>query len=207
MAAHAMAWFLTRKGQTLDLGSSMRDYGEGIEILRKNIARILPADMKEHVKTYAQALIGDGLPKALADSIATMPVMASACDMIRIAKLRKIDLLDTAKVYFAIGRDLNFDWLRQKARHIKAADYWQKEAISNLIARLYDCQAAITVHVLSQKNLKTTQREQALQMWKDGLGQKYKSIDAFLGELRAALEFDLSMLVVAEQHLHSLCAD
>jgi len=204
LSEHAISWFLTRLGRDLDIGKDIKSFGDGIETLRKNLDKVMTPGLKDMVKQRQSASERDGLPKKLAKHIALMPVLSSACDIIRISIEQKTDLLDTARAYFEIGDEFHMDWLRQQARFLPSDDHWQAEATSGLVDQLYSCQAFLTVRILKDTGSKLKKGESAAKTWMEKHSQQTGRLDSLFTELRRVGTVDLPMLIIAEQRLRSL---
>jgi glutamate dehydrogenase len=120
MAEHTITWFLTRFGRDLDLDKDTRQiFGESIEGLRKNIDGLLTEDLKNSIRgSYRLSAYGMDLPQSLAHQIALMPVLSSACDIIRISLEQNTNMMNTTRTYFEVGEAFHLDWLRQQARFL-----------------------------------------------------------------------------------------
>jgi glutamate dehydrogenase len=204
LSEHAISWFLTRLGRDLNIGKDIKSFGEGITELRKNLDKVMTSGLKEMVKQRQAAGERDGLPKTLAKHIALMPVLSSACDIIRISIEQKTDLLDTARAYFEIGDEFHMDWLRQQARFLPSDDHWQAEATSGLVDQLYSCQAFLTVRILKDTGGKLGKDESASKAWVIKHSDQIQRLDSLFTELRRVGTVDLPMLIIAEQRLRSL---
>jgi len=204
LSEHAISWFLTRLGRDLDIGNDIESFGKGIEHLRKNLNSVVTPDLKDMIKQRQAAGERDGLSKKLAQHIALMPVLSSACDIIRISIEQKTDLLETARTYFEIGNQFHMDWLRQQARYLPSDDHWQAEATSGLVDQLYSCQAFLTVRILKDTHKKLKSGENAATTWMANHKEPISRLDGLFAELRRVGTVDLPMLIIAEQRLRSL---
>lgn len=207
MAEHCITWFLTRLGRSPDLVKDTKNYGEGIDYLRTNMATLLPDDLRISVKQRTDACIKDGLSEDLALQIALMPVLASACDIIRISLEQKTDMAQTARTYFEVGERFHLDWLRQQARFLPHDSAWLAEAAGGLVDSLYSCQAGMTVRVLTELNsklLKSSKSDNLLDLWLEDHGLVARKLDPLFVRLRRAGTVDMTMLTVAEQRLRQL---
>lgn len=204
LSEHAINWFLTRLGRDLNIGKDIAAFGAGIETLSKNINKLATQELKESINQRQSAYERDGLPKDLAAQIALMPVLSSACDIVRIATEQKTDLLETAKTYFEVGDHFHMDWLRQQAKFLPSDDHWHAEATSGLVDQLYGCQAFLTVRILRDIAGKTEKGKSAAQTWMAAHNEPVKRLDKLFGEFRRAGTVDLPMLVIAEQRLQNL---
>jgi glutamate dehydrogenase len=204
LSEHAIKWFLTRLGRDLNIGKDIQSFGDGIEVLRKNLDKVMTDALKQNVKQRQEEGERNGLPKALAKQIALMPVLSSACDIIRIATEQKSDLLETARAYFEIGDEFHMDWLRQQARYMPSDDHWQAEATSGLVDQLYGCQASLTIRILKDMDGKKGKSDNVAKLWMEKHSEQIQRLDKLFTELRRAGTVDLPMLIIADQRLRSL---
>ncbi len=202
LSEHAVSWFLTRLGYDLKIGREIENFGNGVKTLGKNLGKLLSPEIKKSVEQRTQAEINNGLPKKLAEQIALMPVLASACDIIRISNEQDTDILETAKVYFALGEAFSITWLRQQARYITSDDQWQAEATRGLVDQLYGCQAALTIRVLT--DTKSKKGEDKAKLWLEKHDHQVRQLKPLFKDLRRAGTIELPMLVIAEQRLNNL---
>lgn len=204
LAEYAITWFLTRLGRGLDLVKDAADFRQGIETLRNTIGTIQLEDLQQSITQRAQVWQRDGLPQELAQTIALMPVLTSACDIIRISLQSKSDITLTARTYFEIGGKFHLDWLRQQARFMTSEDHWHAEAVGGMMDQLYSAQAGLTVHILKEFGGKKAASRSAVEKWLMDHSTQVEQLDPLFAELRRAGTVDLAMLVIAVQRLQNL---
>lgn len=203
LSSHVVSWFLRRNMDSLDSGIDLKSYRDNIHTLTSKMETTLTTDLKAKVNQRTKSGVRDGLPEKLARHIALMPVLISACDIIRISDEQNKDLLVVAKTYFALGEYFNMDWLRAQARYMQSEDRWKTEAISGLLDKLYTTQAGMTVRVLSDKK-KANAGKPPFKRWLANNEHISKQFDPFFADLRRHGKVDLPMIVVAEQRLSAL---
>ena len=208
MAERAITWFLTRMGRDLNIEKDIAAFEKGIGVLKKHLDSVVTNTHKTTIEMATSRGESDGLPSELARTIAMMPLLSSACDIIRIADKQKSDIPITAKAYFELGDHFHLDWIRQQARYLPTDDVWAAEALEGLIDQLYGCQAGITLRVLKDMNgslpKKAVGKTSILQNWIKKHGCQAEQIEPLFQELRSASHLDLPMLVIAEQRLRNL---
>lgn len=207
LSEHGITWFLTRLGRSMDINKDAKDFRDGIKALSKNLDDLVTTTFKEVIDQRTGASVKDGLPKELAHDIALMPVLSSACDIIRIAGEQKTDLKNTARTYFELGERFHFVWLRQQVRFLPREDQWSIEASNGLMDQLYGCQAEVTVRILKDLNGKAKKEQKDCSLvdeWLDSHSYKVKQLDTLFSDLRRSGTIDLTMITVAEQRLRTL---
>lgn len=211
MTERAVSWFLTRFGRNLDINRDIGRFEEGINAVRANMNKVVPAELLTTIKTLAQTGVDNGLPKDLAHNISLMPILGSACDIIRISNDQKTNIPLTAKIYFEIGEYFYLDWMRQQGRYLHADDRWSAEALEGMIDNLYTCQAGITIRILKDmgKDLSSMPEdkifsESIFNQWLELHGAQAKALAPLFSDMRKGGNVDLPVLVIAEQRLRNL---
>ncbi len=217
MVERAVTWFLTRYGRKLEINRDIAKFEDGIKAVKKYMNEVVPDELLNKINQLTQSGVENGLPKALAHDISLMPILGSACDIIRISNDNKFDFPITARLYFEIGQHFHLDWMRQKARHLPTEGQWSAQALEGLIDQLYTCQAGMTIRILKdmskqiQKGSKKSNKDigcigcnSILQAWIEDRGSQAKLLEPLFDELRRSSNMDLSMLIIAEQRLRNL---
>lgn len=217
MVERAVTWFLTRYGRKLEINRDIAAFEDGIKTVKKHMSDVVPKELFDKIKQISRNGQDNGLPKGLAHDISIMPILGSACDIIRISMDNKFEIPVTARVYFEIGDHFHLDWMRQKARHLPTEGQWSGQAIEGLVDQLYTCQAGLTIRILKDMGKRINQGskknkndigcigcESALQAWINERGTQAKLLEPLFNELRRNANIDMSMLIIAEQRLRNL---
>lgn len=143
-----------------------------------------------------------GVPASLSERLIILNSLVSAPDMILLSKELGIDVEVVAKVYFALGEQFGFEWLRKTAIGLSGETHWSQGASNALIEDFYVHQKTLTKKVLT-KNIPVAQLFR-----QDGtLTEKVlKSMDveALLMDLKNATTIDFAMMTVMNRKLHLL---
>ncbi|MCI5060889.1 MAG: NAD-glutamate dehydrogenase [Alphaproteobacteria bacterium] len=217
MMERAVTWFLTRYGRRLDINRDIAHFEEGILSVKDHLDQVVPKELLGTIKQLTQNGIDNGLPKNLSRHISLMPVLGSACDIIRISVDHKFEIPITARVYFELGDHFHLDWMRQKARHMPSDTHWGAQALEGMVDQLYTCQAGLTIQILKDMGQDINQGppkgkndigcigcESATQAWINDRGAQAKLLEPLFEELRRSGSLDLSMLTIVEQRLRNL---
>lgn len=217
MMERAVTWFLTRFGRKLSITRDIDRFEDGISAVKENLNNVVPEKLLNRISQLAQSGVDNGLPENLSHDISLMPVLGSACDIIRISVDHKFEIPITARVYFELGNHFHLDWMRQKARHLPTEGRWSAQALEGLVDQLYTCQAGLTVQILkdmgneinqgkkkSKKDIGCIGCESVLEAWINDRGEQAKLLEPLFDELRRSANIDISMLTIAEQRLRNL---
>jgi glutamate dehydrogenase len=215
MIERAVTWFLTRFGRKLDINRDIELFEEGIRIFKQSLDSVIPQQLESKIDLLIQNNVSNGLPRALAKDISLMPVLGSACDIVRISIDHKYEIPLVASIYFDIGNHFNLDWMRERARQLPTEGQHSDQALEALIDQLYTCQAGLTVRILNDMKGKITppkganakpkvEDESVLEAWLSRRGDKARLLEPFFAELRDTGSIDFSLLIIAEQRLRGL---
>ncbi len=105
---------------------------------------MLPQRESVRLQQRASRWQADGVPDGLARHLARLIVLPSACDIVRASEVSEVDTATAGRLYFIVGEQLGFGWLREQAEALNAAGYWQRLAISAVIEELYAHQREVT---------------------------------------------------------------
>jgi len=179
------------------------EFEPGVASLADGLEKLLPEDLADRVRDKAAGHEQDGVPPALARRIAALGIYASFPDIVRIAHSARRKPEDVARIYFAVGARVGFNWLRGAAEGVTAESEWQKLALGAVVDDLYAQQSGLTVQVLSAVNGHKADAA-AVERWMEAKNGAANRIEDLLKEFRRAGGADLAMLTVAARELRAL---
>ena len=196
-------WFLRNGEPGLNIGDHCRAFRDGMRELAGNLSSTLPSHYVDDMKHRGKPYTDHGVPEALAHRVANLVNLYSGCDIVQLAERRKLDVLNVARGYFAIGTRFRMGRLRAAADHMESDTHWQQLAIAALIEEVYSNQLRLTETILD-KAKKATPPKKAVDDWiKDNPGL-VEPTDLMLGELWNIEVNDLSMIAVASRQLRAM---
>ncbi len=206
----AATWFVRHAKGEIDVATTIARYRPGVAALQATVGEMLDPGRAEALARRAAALASDGVPPELATRVAGLAEFVAAPDLAQIARRTKTEISVVARVYYAIGARLGFDWLREAAQQVKTETQWQKLASRAIVDDLFAQQADLAERAvraaggadgLAGGNLDTV-AERWVDRHKAGLGR----FDARLSELKMAGQLELAALAVASRELRALTA-
>ena len=200
-------WFLREVGIPLDIAGEVQRFGAGVGALTSRIESFLSSADRELLEQRSAHYVEQGAPQALARRVASLPMLAPVCDVVRIASTLKLPVEKVAEAYFAIGDRFGFDWLRRSAGTLPTDTAWDKLAVSAIIDDFYGHQSELTARVLngadpSKKGMATT--ESIIEKWSAGRAPLVARTEQLLEELKTSGTPDFAMLAVANRQLKSM---
>ncbi|HUP63373.1 MAG TPA: NAD-glutamate dehydrogenase [Thermoanaerobaculia bacterium] len=197
----AILWLLRSGYEKLDIAAYVAEFRPRIAAIQDHLVQILPASMLATVRVREAELVVDGIPEELARRVASLDVMTSAMDIVRIARAdADHGVEDVARVYFGVGARLNLDRLRTASAGIAAETPWQKSALAALVDDLFNYQSTLAARVITETN----GAPEPVDAWLAARPRVVERIDQTMHELRAASAVDLAMLSVASRQLRAL---
>jgi glutamate dehydrogenase len=199
----AILWLLRSDYTRLDLAAYVGEFRPRIAAIQAELGNVLPASMLGRVRVRQAELEADGIPEPLAHRVASLDVMTSAMDIIRISRKDATHgVQDVARVYFGLGERFSLDRLRSASQSISVETPWQKTALSTLVEDLYGYQSVLASRVITETN--GDRGVDPVEAWLAKRPRVVERIDQTIHEFRAASSIDLAMLTVASRQLRTL---
>ncbi len=197
----AMLWLLRSGYEKLDLAAYTNEFRPRIAAIQNQLTRILPASMLGTVRVRQAELMEDGIPEELAKRVASLDVMSSAMDIIRISRMdADHGVEEVARVYFGVGSRFGLDRLRAATNHVAAETPWQKTALQALVEDLFSYQSALASRVISETN----GAGDPVDAWLAQRSRVVERVDQTMHDFRASSTVDLAMLTVASRQFRVL---
>jgi glutamate dehydrogenase len=200
----AILWLLGSGYEKLDIAAYTNEFRPRISAIQENLVEVLPASMLGRVRVRQAELMEDGIPESLARRVASLDVMSSAMDIIRISRSDAAHgVEDVARVYFGVGERFTLDRLRNASQNVAAETPWQKSALSALIDDLFNYQSVLASRVIRESNGKRGGTD-PVENWLADRQRLVERVDQTMHDFRASTTVDLAMLTVASRQLRQL---
>jgi len=197
----AILWLLRSGYEKLDIAAYVSEFKPRIATIENRLVQILPASILGTVRVRQAELMEDGIPEELARRVASLDVMTSAMDIIRIARLdADHGVEDVARVYFGVGARFSLDRLRAASNTIAAETPWQKTALSTLVEDLFLYQSALASRVIAEAG----GAGDPVEAWLAKRPRAVERVDQTMHDFRASTTVDLAMLTVASRQFRML---
>ncbi|OJW53910.1 MAG: hypothetical protein BGO67_07535 [Alphaproteobacteria bacterium 41-28] len=195
-------WFLRYMIEHKDIGETINTFKPGFEILREELTSFFTLQQRQAHDEKCRNNEHLGVSPSLSERLIALDPLVSAPDMIILSQETKIEIHLVARVYFALGQQLGFDWLRKTALSLSGETHWQQGASNALIEELYMTQRNLTYQILMSgtpfENLFT----------KEGILSKnviqVSDVESILSDLMNASTVDFAMMTVMNRRLRML---
>lgn len=201
----AVTWMLRNETKDIQTQKFIEFLKPGVATLNNALKDIVPQNIVESMNIREEAFKRQGIPSALAKKLARLRVLISSCDILNISKTCKGDIADIGKTYFAVGRRLQIDVLRDALRHTTPDNHWDARVLGALNDDLYIYQAKITEAVIRAHGCPSSKSASAeIEAWVTDHAKEMDALDHLLDEIWHAPVQNSSMLILAGQKLRYL---
>jgi glutamate dehydrogenase len=195
-------WLLARPGAIPDIATAVNRYHDGYKDIRSG-ENILGPAQRPGYEASLREWKAKGVPAELGGQLAALPYMESVCDVIEIARERKLRPLEVAKVHFRLGEALNLPWLIAQIDGLAVDGRWHAVARGVLRDELYTQQRSLVNQVLAVPGASADAK---VRNWLDRDDVSLRFTLSMLNELAAQKTLDYPTASVAVQRLSQLAS-
>ncbi|MGP9020514.1 NAD-glutamate dehydrogenase [Streptomyces sp. BR1] len=196
-------WLLNNRPQPLQIAETIADFGEGVEKVWSELAKLLKGADLEWYQSILDELTAAGVPDELARRVAGFSSAFPTLDIVAIAARTGKQPLAVAEVYYDLGDRLRITQLMDRIIELPRADRWQSMARASIREDLYAAHAGLTQDVLSVGNGKSSP-EQRFKAWEEKNAAILGRARTTLEEIQGSDAFDLANLSVAMRTMRTL---
>ncbi|KAF1718658.1 glutamate dehydrogenase [Pseudoxanthomonas yeongjuensis] len=195
-------WLLGRPGPIPDIATAVARYHDGYNEIRA-AGGVLPDSQRPAYEASRSEWKQKGLPPALVDQLAALPYLESSCDIIEVARARKLKPVEVSKVHFRLGEALHIPWLFEQIDGLQVDGRWHAVARGVLRDELATQQRVLTDQVLSMPGANADAK---VRHWIERDDPVLRFTLGMLNELAAQKTLDYPTTSVAVQRLSQLSA-
>ncbi|MCI5050461.1 MAG: NAD-glutamate dehydrogenase [Rickettsiales bacterium] len=196
-------WFLHNIQAPLNIEEGMQAYAEGIDIFRSQYQSLMSRTLRRAYDSMVEHFTKEHVPQELAENIAGLEVLSSACDVVSVANEYGFSVDIVGQVYFEIGAHLRLGWLRRCAHQSVTEGYWDRLAVKSIMREFYIQQRRLTARII-ESFCKDNQCSASIEAWVDEHKKDIERYEHFINELKAQESVDMSMLVVALRNVEGI---
>ena len=189
------AWFLRNTAYRDGLSAITEQYGNGVESVRKALGKFMSEDQRARCEEAKRALEEEGVPKAVAEPVTLLRILADAPEMVLIAEQTRSEILDVAKIHGQAADYFYLPALKDHAEKLLVTDYFDRLAINSTISALSTAQRNIVQDAVRH----ATSFDHWLETNQDRVERTRRALDEILEG-----DFTLSKFMVAVGHLGDL---
>jgi glutamate dehydrogenase len=187
-----------------EIATSVERYRAGIDALRATLPGLLPAQSRTAFDAKVREWKDKGLPAALAAQLAMLPLLDAACDIVEVARARKLGVDEVAKVHFGMGEALHLPWLHEQIDALPVEGRWHAHARGVLRDELAAQQRALVGQVLAQGGKATADAK--VRAWLERDDPSLRFTQSMFTELFNQKTLDYPTVSVAVRRLAQMAA-
>jgi glutamate dehydrogenase len=193
LVRRTVIWLLRHHEQSNGIESVVDYFRDGVQELATRMPKPLTSTDRLALNRKVRYMNNAGVPRELAQRVGTLVPMASSLDIVKVARLYQRDIILVASVYFDLGQELQFHWLRQQIDILQIQTHWHDLARTRLGDMLNSHQRDITAHILkSTAALKSAKK--MIEQWKEANLYAFERHAEIVSEFRARSSLDFAML-------------
>jgi glutamate dehydrogenase len=203
LVKRATRWLLRNRRRQLAPGPLIAQFGAGVERLPAVLPTLLRGRTAAHYENLRAHYAQQGVDAALADAVACTHYSYTALGIIEAATEAQAPPIDVARMYFAVGEQLQLDWFASLILATKVDSEWQSMARDTYLEDLEWQQRTLAIGALRHLDA-NHDLDAALRRWErqeEPLVQRWQQM---LIDLQAVEAPDFAMLAVANRELLDL---
>jgi NAD-specific glutamate dehydrogenase len=122
-----------------------------LDALRGSLGDFLSDGESQRLSTGREWLERRGLPPALAQDVATLPLADRGLNVLRICERSPVAPIEAARTYAKLGDQTGINWLYNRLSLAQGGSLWDDMVLVDLRWELLDLQREITEAVLAHK--------------------------------------------------------
>jgi glutamate dehydrogenase len=150
----------------VDIAELVEFFAPGIARLTAALPDVLRGRELAMFEQRREALITSGVPEDFATRIAVLPPAYAGLGIVETADRDGLDVLEVARVHFALGERLQLGRLLERIVELPRTDRWQTMARAALRDDLHAVHARLTAQVLALTD-DQEEPEQRVRVWQD----------------------------------------
>jgi glutamate dehydrogenase len=203
---HATVWLLRRRRDRLAVDAAVKEYTAPIAQLRAALPRVLAGASLEAFEAARARHVSAGVPTALAETAAGLPMLDAALEICEIARGAGLRVEDAARAWSTASSALGLDRLEARIEGLAVDGPLQATARAGLRDALRSTQARILTQLLSGGAGRGARRgwEPRWQDWRTAQAARLEDWQRTTREVFALGNADFAALSVCVEALRSL---
>lgn len=203
LARRATRWLIRNKRNNLDFAECYELYAKKIASARNMIPGKLPEASQAVFVRKQQNLLNSKVPESLATQIASCQFLVPATSLIEISMSTGHGLASIFDVYYAMGEELQLNWLGEMINQLDVGNYWEALARESFLDDMSWQQGALTLNALAVGTKKVSAAT-LVSSWSKDNAEALARVKTMLAKLKSEARPDYSMFSVALRELLNL---
>jgi len=199
----ATRWLLRHQDSELGFAEAQSLFTGKIKAVRKMFPQKLPPDFQDMYAEKFTGLIADAVPEDLALEITRCEFLFPATSFIDISQTRDEKLATVVEVYYAVGEELQLNWLGKMINQLRVSNNWQALARESYLDDLAWQQRILTANIVGASD-RSGSAASKVRRWSEESAASLSRAKQMLEFLRAEIDPDYAMFSVVLRELQAL---
>jgi glutamate dehydrogenase len=166
LVERATRWLVSNRRPPVDIAELIEFFSPGIAKLTAALPDVLRGRELALFEQRREGLVSKGVPAEFATRIAVQPPAYAGLGIVETASHDDLDVLEVAKVHFALGERLQLGRFLERIIGLPRTDRWQTMARAALRDDLHAVHASLTAQVLATTDA-SAEPENRVMTWQD----------------------------------------
>ncbi|TDO51423.1 glutamate dehydrogenase [Kribbella sp. VKM Ac-2527] len=166
LVERATRWLVSNHRPPLDIAELVEFFSPGISKLTTALPDVLRGRELALFEQRREGLVAKGVPAEFANRIAILPPAYAGLGIVETADRDDLDVLEVAKVHFALGERLQLGRFLERIIGLPRTDRWQTMARAALRDDLHAVHARLTAQVLATTDASAEPEDRVI-AWQD----------------------------------------
>jgi glutamate dehydrogenase len=199
----ATRWLLRHQDTVMSFQDAQNQFTKPIAAIRKMFPQKLPADFQAMYQEKIEGLLAESVPKDLARDITSFEFLFPATSFIDISQTQGEKLTTVVEAYYALGEELQLNWLGKMINQLRVANNWQALARETYLDDLAWQQRILTANIVAT-NKGSASASRKVEKWGDENALALSRVKEMLEYLKTEQEPDYAMFSVVLRELNAL---
>ena len=199
----ATRWLLRHQEGVMGFAEVQKLFAGQIKAVRMMYPQKLPPDAQELFAEKFEGLVADGVPEDLARDIVRYDFLFPATSFIDISEACGEKLSIVVEVYYAVGEELQLNWLGKMINQLRVGNNWQALARESYLDDLAWHQRILTANIVDSSD-KSGSAASKVHRWSQESAASLSRAKEMLELLKAEIDPNYAMFSVVLRELQTL---
>jgi glutamate dehydrogenase len=196
-------WFLRSRRLGDEMGTTIAYFTPRIAAVAARLPQLIDAEDRALLAARVAEYTAQRVPPDVAESVAEVPLLYAALDIVEVAGTTKHAVEDVAAAHFEVAAKLDLPWLAARITALPGGAHWQTLARAAMQDDLSTLQRTVTAAVLGV-DAPSAAAPALFETWSARNARALARVRQLIGELKAGSSTDAAMLSVALRELRNL---
>jgi len=203
LVRRATRWFLRNRRSSIDIEAIINEFKPGIETIYDNLANLLKTTSLGYLHKFSDEMKSFNIDTSLAHNLASMVSMYSSLDIVAAANENKLNILEVARVYYAVGAKLELSWLREEIKKHAICNNWESLARASFRDDIDKLQRELTINIFDT-GLFSQDLDMTVNSWYEKNSVILERWDVIINDLKTIAEPGFTMFAILIRELNEI---